>query len=123
MMFLKNFIKMNEEELAGLYVKGGKMEVSTRTFGDILGREAASLAENDVLLGVLTDLTSGDNELDFPFSNLLELEYGKSVVPFNELPEDVLSYLLNTPYDVVRMDYNQAVAAARELFQQRLEKS
>lgn len=119
-LFLKNFKEMTDGELDQAWTKYGEMEVTSRVFADIVGRERKCLSEDKILLGVLVDLTSGEDELEFPFATLLQLEYGKSVTPVNKLPEDVLSYLLNTPYDVVRMDYGQAVLAARELFERRL---
>ncbi len=120
-MFLKNFKEMDSARLSLTYVKWGEMEISQRVFEGVLGRTEASLAENTILLGVLTDLTSGDDKLDFPFDVLLQLEYGKSVIPIRKLPENVYNYLLSTPYDGVQLDYDQAIKAARELFQRRLE--
>lgn len=69
---------------------------------------------------MLTDLTSGEEELEFPFNILLRLEYGKDVIPLDQLPEEVLNYLFNTPYGVIRLDHTQAILSAQRLFERQL---
>ena len=119
-IFLKNFMGMTDEEIRNTWIKCGDVEMSTRVFQDIMGRERSCPSEDKILLNVLTDLTSGEEELEFPFNILLRLEYGKDVIPLDQLPEEVLNYLFNTPYGVIRLDHTQAILSAQRLFDRQL---
>lgn len=111
---------MTDEEIKNAWIKCGDIEVTSRVFQDVIGRERNHPSEDEILLNVLADLTSGEEELEFPFNILLRLEYGKNVMPLSQLPEEVLNYLFNTPYGIIRLDHSQAILSAQRLFAHRL---
>lgn len=119
-LFLKNFNGMTKEQLASAWTKCGEPEVTSRTFGELIGRNHTDIKELKLLTEILDEFNAGHKQLGFPAIVLLRLECGRGVTPATKLPETVLSYLLNTPYDVVRSDYAAMVTQVRETFTQRL---
>lgn len=122
-IFLKNFMAMTEEEISKCYIKFGTPEVTKRSFIDIVGREMRDTKEEKLLREILDDIYDDDCGLDAPFDLLLSLEYGPHVLKVNALPEEVLSYLLNTPYEVIRMDHQHALSIIREIYETRSQKA
>lgn len=119
-LFLKDFKEMTKEKLASTWTKCGNPEVTSRTFEELIGRRYTNIRETKLLEEILDEFNSGERQLDFPAIELLRIECGRSVTPAVKLPENVLSYLLKTQYDIILSDYNAMVAHVRAAFEQRL---
>lgn len=119
-LFLKDFKEMTEEKLASTWTKCGNPEVTSRTFEELIGRNYTSIREIELLKEILDEFNSGEKQLEFPALELLRIECGRGVTPAVKLPENVLSYLLKTQYDIILSDYDGMVARIRAVFKQRL---
>lgn len=123
MLFIKNYMEMNDEERAECYVHCGPIMITKRTVKLILGLEFLTVADEKRLQQVI-DRTFP--ELDGNLQLLLTIECGKDICRLNEVDEKVVGYvdegfdsdfLLNTPLSVMEMDFYQACRIIREAFE------
>lgn len=110
---IKDFTKMPKAELETWHVHCGRLEVTTRTFEDIVGRQYRTIKEKALLQEVMDDL---DFTLEFPSRELLHVEYGERLCIINDLPKNVLHYLRNTPHNIMWTEYLKAIQTIREVF-------
>ncbi len=118
-LFLKDFNNMSKEKLASAWTKCGDPEVTSRTFKELIGRHYTDIREVELLKGILDECNTGEIQLDFPALELLRIECGRSVTPATKLPENVLSYLLKTKYDIILSDYDGLITRIRDEFERR----
>ena len=118
-LFLKDFNNMSKEKLASTWTKCGDPEVTSRTFEELIGRRYTNTHEVELLEEILDECNTGEIQLDFPALELLRIECGRSVTPATKLPENVLSYLLKTKYDIILSDYDGLITRIRDEFERR----
>lgn len=112
----KNFMKMSQSEYWDTMVHCGPPQCTNRMFRDVLKRDNRNSCELRFLQEIVDELDHGADDFDFPFGALLRLEYGESLCPMKDLPEDVLNYLSNTPSGMLQLDYQEAIRVIRERF-------
>lgn len=103
---------MSDEELAECKVKGGKIQVSSRIFNEIMNRQSASLDEVSRLQRAF-DLYLMDAEE--PFETLLRTEFGHDIHSIDEV--DYFGYLTETPFSVIEIDFHKACTHVREIYE------
>jgi len=144
-LFLKDFMNMEEDKLTNTQVHFGPVEASNRIFNRLIADklkankaktdesktdkpgtdesevdQPAYLEEIKLLQNILDEALEGDDGLDLPFDALLRLQFGRDIITATELPAEVLNYLLNTPHDVVQMDFDEVTRSIREAFKRRV---
>lgn len=102
---------MTDEQRSEAKVKGGRIHVNDRIYKAIIGRPYTTVDELNRLQRAI-DLYLIDAEE--PFDLLLRAEFGNDICTLEEV--DWGSYLISTPFSMIKMDFMQACMSIKDLY-------
>lgn len=123
MLFIKNYMEMDDAERSERYVHCGPITVTKRIVKLILNSDYYTVQDEKRLQQAIDHTFP---ELDGHLQLLLTIECGKDVCRLNELDDKIVGYidegfdsdfLLNTPLPVMEMDFYQACHIIKEAFE------
>lgn len=114
---IKNFQEMDIEAFYRSPARIGRVKATEYSYLEIVRPEQRPNRKQLRTLQQTIDLVA--NELDDPFLLLLMLEFGSSECTLADFcmqyrTVDAENYLLNTPFDTLKMDYYRACSLIRE---------